>query len=241
MSESLKVTALNGVAADSSGNTAAQATPKGGSGRLSNFQILYTSPTQTTADNDPDSFTYTVSDGNGGTATATVNLTIDPQNDAPVAVDNVFNLAEDLALTLNPAQLLGNDSDIDGDALTYAIVGSSYSTRPTIDNQTGLVKFSPVANWSGTEVVRFKATDDGPGNKDVSDCQRDRCRGGTNGLGDVDGVGRSGPCNDLGTRGYQGSGRKVLAWSQSRLVPTCQKQAGSTDVPVSAVGGSTNG
>ena len=58
-------------------------------------------------------------------------------------------------------------SDPDGDALSYSIVGSSYSSRPTIDNQTGLVKFTPVANWSGTEVVRFKATDDGPGTKSV--------------------------------------------------------------------------
>lgn len=86
VSESLKVTALNGVAADSSGNTAAQATPKGGSVRLSNFQILYTSPTSTTAENDPDTFTYTVSDfdslnGNAPrvpqlSATATVSVKV---------------------------------------------------------------------------------------------------------------------------------------------------------------------
>ena len=56
-------------------------------------------------------------------------------------------------------------SDSDGDALSYAVVGSTYSSRPTVDNQTGLVKFTPAANWSGTETVRFRVTDDGPGNK----------------------------------------------------------------------------
>ena len=44
--ETLKVTVLNGVTADASGNIAAQATPKGGTVRLENFQILYNSPSQ---------------------------------------------------------------------------------------------------------------------------------------------------------------------------------------------------
>ncbi len=60
--ETFKVTRVNGVAADASGNTAAQSTPKGGSVKLANFQILYTSPPAVTADNDPDTFTYAVSD-----------------------------------------------------------------------------------------------------------------------------------------------------------------------------------
>ena len=42
-----------------------------------------------------DSFTYEAADGNGGTARATVNITIDSVNDAPVAVDDNFNVNED--------------------------------------------------------------------------------------------------------------------------------------------------
>jgi hypothetical protein len=67
--------------------------------------------------------------------------------------------------TLETLVLANYFSDPDGDALTYSVVGSSYNTRPVVDNQTGLVKFSPIANWSGTETVRFRVTDDGPGNK----------------------------------------------------------------------------
>src|SRR5690606_39830366 len=76
------------------------------------------------------SFTYTISDGQGGTSTATVSLTIDPPNDAPVAVNDVFTLNEDNALTLTPAQLLANDSDVDGD--TLSIVGVGNATHGTV-------------------------------------------------------------------------------------------------------------
>ncbi len=56
-------------------------------------------------------------------------------------------------------------SDPDGNNLSYSVVGSSYNTRPTVDVNTGLVTLNPLANWTGSEVVRFRATDDGPGNK----------------------------------------------------------------------------
>jgi hypothetical protein len=67
--------------------------------------------------------------------------------------------------TLETLVLANYFTDSDGDLLSYAVTGSSYNTRPTADNQTGLVKFNPLANWSGTETVRFRITDDGPGNK----------------------------------------------------------------------------
>ena len=68
--------------------------------------------------------------------------------------------------TVSQSLVLANYfSDPDGNNLTYGVMGSSYHTRPLVDNVTGLVSFTPEANWSGTETVRFRATDDGPGNK----------------------------------------------------------------------------
>ncbi|MGQ9582573.1 MAG: Ig-like domain-containing protein [Thermoplasmatota archaeon] len=68
--------------------------------------------------------------------------------------------------TRDESLLLSNYfSDPDGNSLNYTIVGSSYNTRPTVDITTGLVTFSPQANWTGSEVVKFRATDNGPGNK----------------------------------------------------------------------------
>ncbi|MBZ9560450.1 cadherin-like domain-containing protein, partial [Halomonas coralii] len=59
----------------------------------------------------------TVSDGQGGTATSTATIAVTPVNDAPVAVDDALTTTEDTALTIQPATLLANDSDVDGDTL----------------------------------------------------------------------------------------------------------------------------
>lgn len=69
--------------------------------------------------NGTDSFTYTVSDGNGGTDTARVNLSVTAVNDAPDARDDAgFSVEAGQVLTIPLATLLGNDSDVDGDALS---------------------------------------------------------------------------------------------------------------------------
>ena len=63
---------------------------------------------------------YEISDGNGGTATANATVTVHGLNDAPVAVDDLGETDEDTAVSLN---LLANDSDPDGDALTVTSAG----------------------------------------------------------------------------------------------------------------------
>ncbi|WP_170330703.1 LamG-like jellyroll fold domain-containing protein [Ruegeria arenilitoris] len=62
-----------------------------------------------------DSFTYVISTPEGGEATATVNVTIDPVNDNPVAVDDDATVISTAAET--PIDVLANDSDVDGDSL----------------------------------------------------------------------------------------------------------------------------
>jgi len=100
-------------------------------------------------------------------ARGTYKMTFTLPNAAPVfnGPMPVQQLQEDG--TLETLVLANYFTDPDGDTLTYSVVGSVYNTRPTVDNQTGLVKFSPVANWSGTETVRFRITDNGPGNKAI--------------------------------------------------------------------------
>ncbi|NNM15472.1 MAG: tandem-95 repeat protein, partial [Bacteroidia bacterium] len=63
--------------------------------------------------NGNDTLTYVISDGNGGTDTAIVVITVDPINDAPVAVDDTATTDEDTPVTVN---VQANDSDLDGDA-----------------------------------------------------------------------------------------------------------------------------
>ncbi|WP_374089806.1 Ig-like domain-containing protein [Methylomicrobium lacus] len=62
-----------------------------------------------------DSFTYTISDGIGGSASATVNITVNPVNDAPVAVNDTATVRVKKTVSIN---VLSNDSDVDADTLS---------------------------------------------------------------------------------------------------------------------------
>ncbi|MDP5307749.1 Ig-like domain-containing protein [Paracoccus spongiarum] len=95
-----------------------------------------------------DSFTYTISDGRGGVDTARVNLTVNAVNDAPVANDDGgYSVDTGQMLMIDIADLLANDRDVDGDALS-------------------LVRLTNVANGSATIVgdqVHFAASGEGAG------------------------------------------------------------------------------
>ena len=66
----------------------------------------------------PDSFTYRVSDGHGGLSDpVTVSITVNSVNDAPTATGDGYTTDEDTALNMASPGVLGNDGDVDGDAL----------------------------------------------------------------------------------------------------------------------------
>ncbi|MEM4728209.1 MAG: Ig-like domain-containing protein [Thermoplasmata archaeon] len=95
----------------------------------------------------------------------TYKLTFVLPNDKPVFNGPIpdLHIQED---TKDESLLLSNYfSDPDGNNLNYSVVGSGYHTRPSVDVTTGLVTFNPEPNWTGSEVVKFRATDDGPGAK----------------------------------------------------------------------------
>jgi VCBS repeat-containing protein len=75
-----------------------------------------------------DSFTYKLSDGLVDAGLATVRLTVNPINDAPLAHADAGQAQEDGGdVVFAPADLLANDSDVDGDVLTIVAVGASAS------------------------------------------------------------------------------------------------------------------
>src|SRR5205807_2679353 len=64
-----------------------------------------------------------------GSNLATVTLTVNPVNDPPVAANDAFSTNEDTTLTVSAPGVLGNDTDVDGDALTARLVsGPSHGT-----------------------------------------------------------------------------------------------------------------
>lgn len=99
--------------------------------------------------------TFSVSDGRGGTATGTITITVNPVNDAPEAYDGEDETDEDVPVEIT---LLGDD--IDGDDITYSIVGGpSHGTLSAIDPDTHVVTYTPSANWNGTDSFTFKVND----------------------------------------------------------------------------------
>ncbi len=87
--------------------------PMHGTAVINGTQVVYTpTPGYVGAD----SFSYTIRDGHGGSASATVSITVTAQpNRPPVAVDDAATTTSPLPVTIN---VLGNDSDPDGDPLT---------------------------------------------------------------------------------------------------------------------------
>ncbi|MFN8105308.1 MAG: Ig-like domain-containing protein [Acidimicrobiia bacterium] len=74
-----------------------------------------------------DSFIYTITDGKGAIASATVTVTVAAPNAAPVAVDDDYRTQVGAVLVVEAPGVVGNDTDLDGDALTVTVTrGPAY-------------------------------------------------------------------------------------------------------------------
>jgi VCBS repeat-containing protein len=103
------------------------------------------------------SFDYTVDDGNGGTDVGTVTVTIAPVNDDPVAAADTVATDEDTPLIFNASDLLGNDSDIDGDTPTF--VGVSNAVNGTVAEDSGTITFTPTADVDTSGSFTYNISD----------------------------------------------------------------------------------
>jgi hypothetical protein len=118
----------------------------------------------------PDQFSYTVTSSAGETRTAAVDVTVNPVNDAPIAVDDTLTVNAGSTLEINHADLVGNDTDIDGGSLS---VSSASIVSPSIGGQlracgtsrpTCSLYVAPTT--SGVEIVDYVVSD-GAGGTDV--------------------------------------------------------------------------
>jgi translation elongation factor EF-1beta len=102
--------------------------------------------------------TYTIADGQGGTSEATVTVTVEGTNDGPVAVDDSLSGTEDQGITFTAQDLLGNDTDVDGDTLTISSFEQP-AGGTIVENDDGSFTFTPDANFNGDTTFTYTVTD----------------------------------------------------------------------------------
>ena len=87
-----------------------------------------------------------------------VSVTFDAANAAPVATDDSYSLTEDTALSIAAPGVLGNDKDVEKNALS-----ASVAVNPTKGvlalGTNGAFTYTPNLNASGTDSFTYKAND----------------------------------------------------------------------------------
>src|SRR5690606_22041321 len=105
-----------------------------------------------------DTFTYTVVDSAGNSATGTVTITVvdGAANRPPVAVDDTARVFKRDYVEIN---VLHNDSDPDGDALTVTGILNSSGRADISINTDGTVLYVPIPGYVGPDSFEYEISD----------------------------------------------------------------------------------
>lgn len=98
---------------------------------------------------------------NGGTDTSdnqSFTIVVTPVNDAPLGADDSYETLEDTTLSISARGVLANDTDMEGDPLTVALL-SGPSHGSLFLNADGSFLYSPSANFTGTDSFTYRAND----------------------------------------------------------------------------------
>ncbi len=116
--------------------------------------VLYTPKPNS---NYTDTFEYTVTYNGDQKSTAKVVVSFTPVNDAPVAVDNTYEIDEDAgAVTLDA---LSNDEDIDGTNMTIYDFTKPELGQLTVDFGSKNFIYKPKDNVSGVDTFKYRLRD----------------------------------------------------------------------------------
>ncbi|MFM7814488.1 MAG: Ig-like domain-containing protein, partial [Flavobacteriales bacterium] len=103
------------------------------------------------------SISYTINDNVGALSnTATITVQVLPVNDAPTADDDSATGDEDTSINANVGS---NDTDIEGDALTFAVVNGPASGTLNLDASSGAFTYTPANNFNGIITFTYSACD----------------------------------------------------------------------------------
>jgi len=102
-----------------------------------------------------DSFTFTATDGNGTSDPATVSITVQPVNDAPVAINGALTVQGGAAAS---GQLTATDVDTPASSLSYALVGQPAHGQVALQ-AGGQFTYSADQDYTGTDSFTFRVSD----------------------------------------------------------------------------------
>jgi hypothetical protein len=110
-----------------------------------------------------DGFAFLVSDGTVSSEDfGTVSITINPVNDAPTGVSNIYQVREDSALTISQRALgvLGNDSDVDDLQTTLTAQLLTGPGNGTVQfHSNGTFVYTPTPDFAGNDSFTYRAVD----------------------------------------------------------------------------------
>lgn len=98
--------------------------------------------------------------GGGGSQndSENVTVTVTAGNDAPVANADAYSVAEDGTLNLAAAGVLANDTDVEGNPLTAALLAGPSNGTLTL-NPDGSFSYTPNASFFGADSFTYRAND----------------------------------------------------------------------------------
>lgn len=126
--------------------------PSNGSAQVSGSQVSYTADAGFSG---TDTFSYTIADEAGNQATAQVSVTVTPGS-PPVAVNDSFMLMMNVVSTLD---VLANDSDPDGDALTLDSIDQQPTNGTASINADGTIAYRPPFQFRGMDQLTYTISD----------------------------------------------------------------------------------
>jgi VCBS repeat-containing protein len=114
--------------------------------------------TPTLNTNGVDFFMYKANDGQLDSSFATVSLTIDPVNDAPLAVADVYTTSMGETLVVTAPGILENDSDVDSGSLMATLVQDVAHGTLTL-GEDGSFTYIPASGFTGIDSFTYQAYD----------------------------------------------------------------------------------
>ncbi|HAP75680.1 MAG TPA: hypothetical protein DCR14_06310, partial [Acidimicrobiaceae bacterium] len=105
-----------------------------------------------------DTFTYRATDGTLFSELATVTIEVTPVNDAPVANNDDYTVAQDDTLAVPAPGILDNDTDPDSGSLTPTIVDTP-SHGLLVPAADGSFVYTPDTGYSGTDTFTYTVSD----------------------------------------------------------------------------------